>query len=227
MSAIATDDKAAYVKTRNTTKLNVKWEMKEKVFVKKTDNFIIMLKQSYNSFERKYILPDHVILLKRSYCKTKSFHLTRAIITLHRTVQPHPTLKCSTKQSLRYLLILKYFATVMKKKIFLLKDPYIRTNDEILSKVRDFVYDQINQKSGGVFESLYQDQGLRDTQQVYCQKTKRKSVESEEDEFELLLRLQRQDINFVKALASLSKSYYVFIGNDVQLHDADCLWVFL
>ena len=89
------------------------------------------------------------------------------------------------------------------------------------------MYDQINQKSGGVFESLYQDQGLRDTQQVYCQKTKRKSVESEDGEFELLLRLQRQDINFVKALASLSKSYYVFIGTDVQLHDVDCLWVFL
>ena len=124
-------------------------------------------------------------------------------------------------------MILKYFATVMKKKMFLLENAYIRTNDEILSKVRDSVYDQINQKSGGVFESLYQDQGLRDTQQVYCQKTKRKSVESEDDEFELLLRLQRQDMNFVKALASLSKSYYVFIGTDVQLHDVDCLWVFL
>ena len=74
----------------------------------------------------------------------------------------------------------------MKKKIFLLENPYIRTNDEILSKVRDFVYDHINQKSGGVFESLYQDQGLRDRQQVYCQKTKRKSVESEDNEIELL-----------------------------------------
>ena len=186
MSAIVTNDKAAYVKTRNTTKLNCQVGNERKGVCEENGQFYYNVKQSYNSFERKYILPDHVILLKRSYCKTKSFHLTRAIITLHWTVQPHPTLKCSTKQSLRYLLILKYFATVMKKKIFLLENPYIRTNDEILSKVRDFVYDHINQKSGGVFESLYQDQGLRDRQQVYCQKTKRKSVESEDNEIELL-----------------------------------------
>ena len=155
MSAIATDDKAAYVKTRNTTKLNCQVGNERKGVCEENGQFYYNVKQSYNSFERKYILPDHVILLKRSYCKTKSFHLTRAIITLHWTVQPHPTLKCSTKQSLRYLLILKYFATVMKKKIFLLENPYIRTNDEILSKVRDFVYDQINQKSGVSFSARY------------------------------------------------------------------------
>ena len=67
-------------------------------------------------------------------------------------------------------------------------------------------YDQINQESGGVFESPSQGQELRDRQQVYRQKTKTKPAENEENEFELLLRLQRQDINFVKMLASLSKS---------------------
>ena len=51
-------------------------------------------------------------------------------------------------------------------------------------------------------------------QQVYRQKTKTKSAENEDDELELLLRLQQQDINFVKTLASLSKSYYVFLAND-------------
>ena len=98
----------------------------------------------------------------------------------------------------------------------------------MLSKAREFidkgmppkqVYDQINQESGGVYESPSQGQELTDMQHVYRQKTKTKSVENEDDEFELLLRLQRQDMNFVKTLASLSKSYYVFLTNDVQLRD--------
>ena len=71
------------------------------------------------------------------------------------------------------------------------------------------VYDQINQMSGGVFESRLQSQELRDTRQVHCQKKKKKSAENEDDEFELLLRLYGQDISFVKTLASLSNSYYI------------------
>ena len=63
------------------------------------------------------------------------------------------------------------------------------------------VYDQISQESGEVFESPSQCQELRDTQQVYRQKTKTKSAQNEGDGFELLLRLQRQEINFVKTLA--------------------------
>ena len=93
------------------------------------------------------------------------------------------------------------------KKRVSLEKPYVRTNHQILSKAREFidkgmppkqVYDQINQESGGVFESPSQGQELIDTQQVYRQKTKTESAENEEDEFELLLRLQRQDINLLK-----------------------------
>ena len=69
------------------------------------------------------------------------------------------------------------------------------------------VCDQISQELAGVFESPLQGQELRDTQQAHRQKTKTKSAGNKDDEFELLLRLQRQDINFVKTLASLSKSY--------------------
>ena len=75
------------------------------------------------------------------------------------------------------------------------------------------------------FESPSQGQELRDTQQVYCQKTKTKSAENEDDEFELLLRLQRQSKNFVKTLASLSKSYYGFLANDVQLLDVSWFYI--
>ena len=48
------------------------------------------------------------------------------------------------------------------------------------------LYDQINQESGGVFESPSQGQELRDTQQINRQKTKTKCAENEDDEFELL-----------------------------------------
>ena len=82
-------------------------------------------------------------------------------------------------------------------------------------------YDQMNQESGGVFEAPSQGQELRDTQQVYLQKTKTKSAENDDEEFELLLRLQQQDTNFVKTLASLIKSHYVFLVSDIQLHDVD------
>ena len=47
-----------------------------------------------------------------------------------------------------------------------------------------------------VYDQINQDQELRDTQQVHRQKTKTKSAENEGDEFELLLRFQRQVMNF-------------------------------
>ena len=81
------------------------------------------------------------------------------------------------------------------------------------------VYDQVNQESGEVFEAPSDARELIDTQLVYRQKTKTKSAENEDDQYELFLRLQRQDKNFVKTLASLSKSYYIFLANYVQLHD--------
>ena len=57
-------------------------------------------------------------------------------------------------------------------------------------------HDQMNQESSGICESPSQGQELRDTQKVYRQKTNMKSAENKDGECELLLRLQRQDINF-------------------------------
>ena len=81
------------------------------------------------------------------------------------------------------------------------------------------VYDQINQKWHGFFESPSQGQELRDTWKVYRQKTKTKFAENEDDKFKLLLIFQRQDIKFAKTLKSLSNSYYVFLANGSQLYD--------
>ena len=51
------------------------------------------------------------------------------------------------------------------------------------------VYDQINQESGEVFEAPSDARELIDTQLVYRQKTKTKSAENEDDQYELFLRL--------------------------------------
>ena len=76
--------------------------MKQKGVCKESENFYYNVKQSYNSYERKYVLPDNVILLKQSYCKVKSFSLIRKLsnFPLHRTGQSHPTLQSSIKQLL-------------------------------------------------------------------------------------------------------------------------------
>ena len=81
MSTITADDNGAYIKIRNTTKLYCQVGDETKGAREENGKFYYNFKQSYNSFERKYVLPDQVILLKLSYCKTKSSPLTRTIIS--------------------------------------------------------------------------------------------------------------------------------------------------
>ena len=109
MSTITADDNGAYIKTRNTTKLYCQVGHETKGVHEEIRKFYYNIKQSYNSYERKYVSPDHVILLKRSYCKAKSFPLTRAIISFSSPPdgQPHLMLQSSMKQPLRYLMTLK------------------------------------------------------------------------------------------------------------------------
>ena len=106
----------------------------------------------------------HVILLKKSYCKGKSFPLTRTSI-LFFSLYDDPA---STYITVIYQTTAKIASDSKtlcrgnaKKRVSLGK-PYIRTNDQILWKAREFidkgmppkqVHDQINQESGGVFES--------------------------------------------------------------------------
>ena len=64
LSAITTDDNRAYVKTRNTTKLYCQVGDEAKDVHEGNGKFYHNVKQSYNSYERKYV---------SSYCKAKSF----------------------------------------------------------------------------------------------------------------------------------------------------------
>ena len=65
MSTITDDDNGAYVKTRNTTKLYCRWKMKQKVFVKKTENFFRMLNSLIIHMK------ENIFRLTRHFAKTK------------------------------------------------------------------------------------------------------------------------------------------------------------
>ena len=58
MSKITAYDSRAYVKTRNTAKLYCQVGDEKKGFVKKTEKFYYNIRQSNNSYERKYVLPE-------------------------------------------------------------------------------------------------------------------------------------------------------------------------
>ena len=157
--------------------------MKQHVFVKKMDCYDVQ--RSYNSYERKYVSPGYVILLKRSYCKSKRFPLTRAIISFPSPSDgpASPYIAVFYQKTAKISNDSKILCHDNAKERVSLEKLYIRTNDQTLSKAGELidkgmapkqVYDQIYQESGGVCESPSQGQELRDTQQVYRQKTKTK-----------------------------------------------------
>ena len=175
MSTITADDNGAYIKTRNTTKLYCQVGDETKGVCEESGKFYYNVKQSYNSYERKYVSSNHVILLKRSYCKAKSFPLTRTIISFSSPPDgpASPYVAVFYQTTAKISNDSKILCHGNAKKRVSLEKPYVRTNHQILSKAREFidkgmppkqVYDQINQESGGVFESPSQCQELRDTQ---------------------------------------------------------------
>ena len=145
--------------------------MKQKVFVKKTENLITMV-NSLLIHMKKYVSSDHVILLKQSYCKAKNFPLTRTIISF----SSPPDGPASPYVAVFYQTIgkisrdSKILCHDNAKKRVSLEKSYTRTNDQILSKAREFidngrpgkqVYDQFNQESGGVFSLHHKSRAKR------------------------------------------------------------------
>ena len=110
MSAITADDIGLNVKQETLRNYIVKWEMKQKLFVKKTENFIAML-DSLIIHMKKYVLPDQVILLKRSYCKAKSLSQTRTIISFSSTpdgpASPYVAVFYQTNAKIYQVILLK------------------------------------------------------------------------------------------------------------------------
>ena len=62
------DNNGAYVKKRYTTKLYCQVGDETKEVREENGKFYYNVERSYNSYERKYVSPDHVIMLKRSCC---------------------------------------------------------------------------------------------------------------------------------------------------------------
>ena len=58
MSTITEDDNGAYIKTRNTTKLYCQVGDEIKGVCEESGKFYYNVKQSYNSYERKYVSSD-------------------------------------------------------------------------------------------------------------------------------------------------------------------------
>ena len=97
MSKITADDNGTYIKTRNTTKLYCQVREETKGVCEESGKFYCNVKQSYISYERKYVSPD--------------------------------TISDDSK--------ILYHGNA-KKRVSLEK-PYVRTNDQILSKAREFI----------------------------------------------------------------------------------------
>ena len=168
--------------------------MKQKVFVKKTENLITMV-NSLLIHMKKYVSSDHVILLKQSYCKDKNFPLTRTIISFSSPPDgpASPYVAVFDQTIGKISRDSKILCHGNAKKRVSLEKSYTRTNDQILSKAREFidygrpgkqVYDQFNQESGGVFESPSQVQS-EETRNKYTARKQRLSP----------LKMKRMNLN--------------------------------
>ena len=84
---------------------------------------------------------DHVILLKRNYCEAKSFSLTRKIISFSSPPDgpASPYVAVFYQTTAKISNDSKIFCHSNTKKRVSLEKPYIRTNDQILSKARKFI----------------------------------------------------------------------------------------
>ena len=140
MSTITADDIGLNVKQETLRNYIVKWEMKQKLFVKKTENFIAML-DSLIIHMKKYVLPDQVILLKRSYCKAKSLSQTRTIISFSSTPDgpASPYVPVFYQTNAKIYNDSKILCHDNAKEKVSLEKPHLRTNDQILSKAREYI----------------------------------------------------------------------------------------
>ena len=110
--------------------------------------------------------------------------------------------------------------------------PYIKTSQNVFEKTKKLIsegmsskkiYDKVNEDSGGPMYSTSQSNELRDTRQVYRQSSKSKKEGQEtvkcDDELASFIRYQKSHQDFLRTVACLQSSYYVFLGDNKQLDD--------
>ena len=180
MPRITADDNEAYVKTRNTNKLYC--EVGENAHtVHIDDNQSLYDTRSSNTYVRSYLSINDVIMLKRSYCVSKSLLLLRTIVSFASPVDgpniPYVAVFYQTHSNFSESATIQSYGNV--KRTSATPKPYYRTSNDVLAKAKKLlktgmqakaIYDKINDESGGVYASSSQGQGLRDTSKVYRQK---------------------------------------------------------
>lgn len=221
-----TDDNGAYNHTRNTYKTYYYKDNKVNIVHHENGKFYHNVKESYKSYKKVYVSENDVVGLRRRYGTARSFPLKRIIVSLSYPVNG---------PELPYIAVL-YQANAIKECITLphgnakkVGRPYIRTSPLVLEKAKDMiskgtslktVYDNLNEGAGGVFNSQSQSEELRDMNQIYRQKnTLKQDGECNQDELFQLIKLQREDPDFIRSVCCLAKSYYAVFCTDAQLND--------
>ena len=195
------------------------------------DNQYFYNTRNSNTYTRSYVSINDVIMLKRSYCVSKSLSLSRKIVSFASLADSPNIPYVAVFLSNSFKRVRK--ATIQThgnaKRTNATSKPYYRTSNDVLAKTKKLlkigmqakaVYDKINHESGGAYTSSSQRQELRDTRQVYRQE---KESVKKEPHYDLsnAIRLPSQSCRLIQTISITGKSYQVFLGNDVQLQDAE------
>ena len=230
-SQIFADDNGAYRKTRNNKKLYYYCNNKAFTVRQEKGQYYYNQRDGKNFF-RKPLDPADVIQLRRSYSKCKSYDLSRTFVEishLNGPTSPYVALLYQAGNISEESKVLPH-GNARKKDA----GSYYRTSKDVLKNVNDklnngtkpkAVYDEVNRESGGVLYSTSQSDELRDMNQVYRQKAKVKKTNQTKpdnkvtDELTNAINLQRKDPKFVRSVSCVDDSYYIFLGDNVQLND--------
>ena len=182
MSHITSDDNGAYVKTRSTNKLYC--EVRENAHtVHMDDNQYFYNTRNSNKYTRSCVSINNVIILKRSYCVSKSSSLSRTLFSFASPADgpdiPYVAVFYQTHSNVSESATIQSHGNA--KRTNATSKPYYRTSNDVLAKTKKLlktkmqpkaVYDKINDESGCMYASSSQGQELRNTRQVYQQKEK-------------------------------------------------------
>ena len=182
------------------------------------------MKVASKKFKKCFVPIEEVVTIHRRYYQAKSFNLKRIIVTLTQGDSP----------SAPYVAVI-YRADSIDETFLTMphgnskkEKPYIRTDPAVLKEAKNLlsnkasytsVYDELNQKTGGSLQSKSQSMEVRNYKQLYNQKQLSQEIVEKKDELTRLIDLQRADMNFLKTVCCLSKSYYAFLSTEEQLED--------
>ena len=173
MSHITTDDNGTYVKTRNTNKLYC--EVGENAHtVHMDDNQYFYNTRNSNTYTRSHVSINVVIMLRKSYCISKSLPLSRTTVSFASPADgpniPNVTVFYRTHSNVSESATVQSHGNAKTTNVT--SKPYYRTLNDVSAKTKKLlktrmqaktVYDKTNDESGSMYASSSQGQELRDT----------------------------------------------------------------